>query len=258
MASNFILWIVLACLVLFVLMLAAARLGQRVAARVPVSPESAASIGVQVTAIFALFGLLVAFTFSAAFARLDARRALIVAEANAIGTAYLRLDLLPAEAQPGLRDEFRRYALVRARFSDALAEPDVARELMTQTEALQRRIWADAVAATAGAAQNMRLLVIPALNEMIDLTTTRLVAVQTHSPLLVFGTLFGLAVACAALASFAGGPSGRVGRIHLIVFAAVATFTLYVILDVEFPSRGFVQLGYYNQVMHDLAESIQR
>ena len=61
-------------------------------------------------AVFALLGLLLAFTFSGAASRFEDRRWFINSEANAIGTAYLRLDLLPAEAQPPLRDLFRRYA----------------------------------------------------------------------------------------------------------------------------------------------------
>src|SRR5262249_39291694 len=58
---------------------------------------------------FALLGLLVAFTFSGAASRFDSRRQLIVEEANAIGTAYLRLDLLPAGVQPSMRTLFRQY-----------------------------------------------------------------------------------------------------------------------------------------------------
>ena len=54
-------------------------------------------------AVFALLGLLIAFTFGGATARLDARRQMIVQEANAIGTAYLRLDLLPPADQPDMR-----------------------------------------------------------------------------------------------------------------------------------------------------------
>src|SRR6202012_1664566 len=60
-------------------------------------------------AAFALMGLLIAFTFSSAATRYDARRRLVVEEANAIGTAWLRLDLLPAARQPALRDGFRSY-----------------------------------------------------------------------------------------------------------------------------------------------------
>ena len=65
------------------------------------------------TAIYALLGLMVAFTFSGATSRFDTRRAQTVQEANAIGTAYLRLDLLPSAAQPALREKFRSYTEAR-------------------------------------------------------------------------------------------------------------------------------------------------
>ena len=64
-------------------------------------------------AVFALLGLLVAFSFSGAATRFDTRRQLIVEETNAIGTAYLRLDLLPTEVQPTLRARFRQYLATR-------------------------------------------------------------------------------------------------------------------------------------------------
>src|SRR5262245_16840999 len=68
-----------------------------------------AGVGAVEGAVFALMGLLIAFTFSGAATRFDSRRQVIVEEANAIGTAWLRLDLLPSAAQPALRDMFRRY-----------------------------------------------------------------------------------------------------------------------------------------------------
>src|SRR6185503_8225075 len=77
------------------------RLGIR---RLAQEPQGAGqSFGVVEGAVFSLLGLLIAFTFSGAAARSDTRRELIIQEANNIGTAYLRLDLLPAAAQPALR-----------------------------------------------------------------------------------------------------------------------------------------------------------
>src|SRR4029077_8746233 len=61
------------------------------------------------TAVFAFLGLLIAFTFSGALTRFDVRRGQVVAEANAIGTAYYRVDLLPASVQPKLRASLREY-----------------------------------------------------------------------------------------------------------------------------------------------------
>jgi hypothetical protein len=85
---------------LFVAMFAMLELGHRPGVRRRrIDAESAAAgTGVVEGAVFALLGLLIAFTFSGAASRFDERRKLIVEEANAIGTAYLRLDLLPSAA----------------------------------------------------------------------------------------------------------------------------------------------------------------
>ncbi|MCU1247900.1 MAG: hypothetical protein JWQ49_929 [Edaphobacter sp.] len=93
-------------------------LGRRFRVRHKAPPESTA---IEI-AIFALFGLLLAFTFSGAVARYDAHRRLVVEETNAIGTAYLRLDLLPPAAQPPLRQLFRDYTDSRLHLYDAVSE----------------------------------------------------------------------------------------------------------------------------------------
>ena len=86
-------------------------LGRRIGQRRAVTDTEAAVVGVGVLdgAVFALLGLLIAFTFYGAASRFDTRRQLAVEEANAIGTAYFRLDILPPDAQPALREKFRRY-----------------------------------------------------------------------------------------------------------------------------------------------------
>ena len=126
-------------------------------------------------AVFALIGLLIAFTFSGAAARFDDRRALIVQETNAIGTAYLRLDLLPADAQPALRELFRRYLDSRLEIYRKLPDIEAARAELARSTQLQNTIWTQAIAASRqeGAPPAATMLLLPALNEMIDITTTR-------------------------------------------------------------------------------------
>src|SRR5947209_10606228 len=121
------------------------RFGERDQKQHPEDP--ATGTGSVEAAVFGLMGLLVAFTFSGAASRFDARRQLIVEESNTIGTAYLRVDLLPAQLQPSLRDEFRRY--VDARVASYRKIPDFAAAAVERrkAETAQREIWAQAVAA---------------------------------------------------------------------------------------------------------------
>src|SRR4029450_724060 len=110
-------------------------------------------------------GLLIAFTFSGATARFDARRQLIVEETNNIGTAYLRLDVLPADFQPPLRESFRRY--LDSRIETYRKIPDLAAcpAARARGNQLQREIWRQAVDAVQadGAALAGPLLLPPAL-----------------------------------------------------------------------------------------------
>jgi hypothetical protein len=141
-------------------------------------------------AIFALFGLLLTFTFSGAVTRYDAHRQLVVEESNDIGTAYRHLDLLPITAQPELRQFFRDYTTSRLHLYDT-----VITEISPVMERLQREIWKRAAAAAAapGANVDATKLLLPALNNMIAITATRQVAFNLHPPVIVFLLLFALA-----------------------------------------------------------------
>src|SRR5438132_13789604 len=117
-------------------------------------------------AVFALLGLLIAFTFSGASARFDTRRQLIVEETNDIGTAYLRLDLLAADAQPALRESFRRYLDARIEVYRKLPDVAAAKESLADANELQRQIWRQAIVAsrTEGAPPAGPIPLLPALN----------------------------------------------------------------------------------------------
>src|SRR5437868_4791922 len=102
------------------------------------------------TAIYALLGLMVAFTFAGAASRFDARRTLTVSEANSIHDAYLRLDLLPTQAQPELRGMFRRYAAERLAVFNALPDAHVSEKHSARANVLQLQIWNAAVGGARG------------------------------------------------------------------------------------------------------------
>ena len=109
---HIILYAVLLSLGLFIGMLLLLEIGRRIGIRRMRKDAEGAQAGVGAIE-GAVFGLLIAFTFSEAASRFDMRRQLIVEETNDIGTAYLRLDLLPTDAQPALRENFRHYVDAR-------------------------------------------------------------------------------------------------------------------------------------------------
>jgi hypothetical protein len=204
-------------------------------------------------AVFALLGLLLAFTFSGAASRFEARRQLIVQESNDIGTAYMRVDLLPPSAQPELRDTFRRYVDSRISAYRKLPDLDAAREDLANGADLQNEIWRQAVAATRAVDSSATTaLLLPAVNQMIDITTTRTVAAQSHPPAAVFGMLLVLVMASSFLAGHAMAAGKYRGWLHMLCFASVMSAAVYVILDFEFPRLGLIRIDAFDHVLVDL------
>ena len=229
------------------------RLGARRAAPAGEEPGAGPIDG----AIFALFGLLIAFTFSGASGRFDQRRELILAEANAIGTAYLRVDLLPPAAQAGLRPLFREYVGSRIATYAKLPDLDAARAAYQRSLALQGEIWSRAVpAARSDPSPAVASLVVPALNEMFDLANARLAATRTHVPGLVLALLFGLALASALVVGYAGAASGSPGWFRRGLFALVIAATVLIILDLEYPRFGLIRVAAADRLLEEVLQQM--
>jgi hypothetical protein len=233
------------------------RIGVRQLAQDPTG--AAAGVGTVEGAVFALLGLLIAFTFSGAATRFDARRQLIVEETNDIGTAYLRLDLLPLEAQPGLREKFREYLDTRLAIYRKLPDIAAAKVEMAKANRLQVDIWRLSVAASKaqGASAAASLLLLPALNAMIDITTTRTMALQMHPPVVIFALLFGLALASSLLVGYGMASSKARNWLHMLGLAFAMAVSVYVILDIEYPRLGFIRVDSFDQALVELRESMK-
>ena len=203
-------------------------------------------------AIFGLMGLMIAFTFSGAAQRYELRRQLVVDEANAIGTSYLRIDLLPAVRQAVLRDKYRQYLEARlAVYRPGLDPSHESREAITTK--LQREIWTATVAALSEAPPQAAIIVVPALNEMIDITTRRSIAALTHTPKLIMAMLLTLGLVCSLLAGYVIGSTHiRHARFHWLAFAFMMTITIYVIFDLDYPRQGLIQIEFADQALTDL------
>ena len=247
---------------LFLGMLLFLEIGRRIGIRRIREDSGSAGDGVGAVdgAVFALLGLLIAFTFSGASARFDTRRQLVVEETNDIGTAYLRLDLLPANAQPVLRESFRRYLDARIEIYRKLPDMAAAKEQLAKAIELETQIWRQAVSASLSkdAPPQAPILLLPALNAMIDVTTTQVMATQMHPPIVVFAMLFGLALAASLLAGYGMTGSKVRSRFHMVGFALVMAVAVYVILDVEYPRLGLIRVDAFDQALIDLRESMNR
>jgi hypothetical protein len=245
---------------LFAAMLGASEVGYRIGRRAQARDGGGerAGGGAVEGAVFALLGLLLAFTFGGAASRFDTRRTLVVEEANAIGTAWLRLDLLVAEDQPPLRDLFRRYLDARIAVYQSLPDLEAAMRELGRANALQAEIWVGSVEAARRAGFRESSLLLPALNQMFDITTTRTRAAYTHVPGVIVAALFGVAVLAALLAGHGMSTAPQRNLMHAVLFAAVVATTFYLIVDFEYPRIGLLRLDAADQVLLELRDSLRQ
>jgi hypothetical protein len=245
----------------FVTTLACLEAGRRVGQRAFALPETSrpAGLGTVEGVAFGLLGLLLAFTFAGAATRFDARRAQVVEEANDIGTAWLRLDLVPKEAQPKLREDFRRYVDSRIVAYARLAEADIegAKAEYARSLAIQNEIWKGAVAATRDGGSPAPMLLLPALNAMIDITTTRRSSMELHPPLVIYAVLAVVSLGCALLVGYEMGASEARSWLHVIGYAVVVAFILYVIVDFEYPRLGLIRIEAFDRYLVDVRNAMK-
>jgi len=209
-------------------------------------------------AIFGLMGLLLAFTFSGAATRFEARRALIAEEANAIGTSYLRLDLLPPETQPPLREAFRRYVRSRLEVYDKIPDVDAVKAALRKSAHIQNEIWQQTVAAAQKSDRHaLMALALSSLNQMIDITTTRTVAFYAHPPQVIFIMLGVTVLVSSLLAGYSMSVAGRPSTLHIMMFILLVGVSVYVILDFEYPRIGLIRIDPIDSVLVDTLERMK-
>ena len=217
------------------------------------------SLGAVEGAVFALFGLLMAFTFSGAATRFNEKRMLIAEEVNHIETAYLRLHLLPQETQVPLQELFRGYLDSRLETYRRLPNMQAAEMELAESKRLQEEIWLQAVAATRlpNSHPDAGKLLLPALNNMIDIATTRTMALQMHPPRIIYALLFGLGLVCSLLAGYRMSSGQYRSWLHILGFTVITAILVYVILDVEFPRTGLIRLETADQMLVNLRASMK-
>ena len=214
-------------------------------------------IGAVEGAVFGLMGLMLAFSFSGALTRWDVRRELVVEEANDIGTAWLRLDLLPEAEQPELRELFRRYLDARLAVYASVRDRELPLKEITAANDLQQEIWNRAVAVCSRPeGERARVLLLPALNALIDISTTRTMAAKMHPPRVINALLVALVLASALLAGSTINPDRSRGWVHMVAFALVMSASMYMVLDLEYPRLGLIRIDAVDEVLVQLRASM--
>jgi hypothetical protein len=226
-------------------------LGNRARERKADHPDQLATIQ---GAMLGLLALLLGFSFALAAGRFSDRVELIVKEANAIGTASLRCDLMSDAQGKEMRDLLRAYTTQRIAFYDA-ASPAARATAIAESEMLQERFWKVAVTEVKNSPELAKLL-LPPLNDLIDLHGARVAATQRHMP----GMLLLLLVVCSLVSVASVGYGCGVAGKRNVVLTTALTFliagTLWAIIDMDHPRKGLIRVG--QQPMLDLQQSLER
>jgi hypothetical protein len=228
-------------LAMMALLILAHEAGRQIGRRLPKTQAKAEEAGYLLSSALALLGLLMAFTFNAAQERFRQRQDLVVAEANALGTTYLRVQLLDRPARGDLGPLLLRYAALRVAHQRAATPTEVAAGA-EQEGVLQERIWAALDRALRSNAQTpVGLALINATNETFDLAASRRAAGEQRVPVAVLRTLVFFALAVALMLGFLGVRSPRLPAVF-IGSNLLLTLALCLILDLDRPVTGRVQV----------------
>jgi Arc/MetJ family transcription regulator/uncharacterized RDD family membrane protein YckC len=214
--------------------------------------EKEEPVGEMVGAMLGLLAFILAFTFGLAATRYDTRRQLVVEEANAIGTTYLRAGMLP-EKRDDVRALLRDYVNVRL---DAITPGRLA-EGIKRSEDIQNRLWE---LTTAIAEKNPNSIVIglfvQSLNETIDLHAKRLTAaVRSRVPSIIWAALYGISILSFAAMGYQSGLMGTVRSPAILAVAFTFSTVIFLIADLDRPQEGFLTVS--QQAMSDLLRSME-
>jgi hypothetical protein len=238
-------WLILSASI--VLFLGATQIGfflGRRAYQSGVDEHSRTQISTIQVAILGLLALLLGFTFAMSMSRYDKRKQMVLEEANAIGTTYLRTQLLPQPPRQEISNLLRQYVDVRLEFYAAGVDEEKLHQAMTGAQKLHKQIWSyttalgekDPRAVTTG-------LFLLSLNEMIDLHAKRLTAMENHVPESALILLYLLSTVAVMIVGYASGVAGLRNFFVTMMLPLLIAVVINVIVDIERPRRGLIKVG---------------
>jgi len=211
-------------------------------------------VGAMVASILALLALMLGFTFSLAASRFEARRQVVLEEANAIGTTYLRARLLPEPQRTELEKLLREYAEVRLQG----VQTEKTAQAITRSEEIHELLWAQAAAAAdQDPSSIMTGVFVQSLNQLIDLHANRmLLSLRSRIPLVIWVSLFGLAVLGIAAVGYQSGLAATRRSPAMLGLVLAFSLVVYLIADLDRAHEGLLRVG--QQAMIDVQTSMQR
>jgi hypothetical protein len=217
--------------------------------------EPKGGINSLLAAVYALFGFILAFTFGMSGNRYESVKGIMVNEANNISTAVLRADLYPDSIRQAFREDFKQYLEARIDFFNITSLADTTKLFKAKDDAakISVTIWDRAVQQSKQ--PNMLIpssLMMPALNNMIDITTTREAMLKARVPDPIVYMLFILALAASFIAGFTSTNIRRKDWLIIAGFALLTSMIIYITLDLGRPMRGMIRADKGQEAMIEL------
>jgi hypothetical protein len=215
--------------------------------------EEDGPVSAMVGSILGLLAIMLAFTFHLAAKRFDARRQAVLAEANAIGTTYLRARLLPDPERSENTDLLRRYTEIRVQ---SVADSRIA-EGIARSKDLHAQLWSRAMAAAETDRRSiMTGLFLQSLNEVINLHSERVfVGLRSRIPVSIWLALLTLAVFEMASMGYQAGLSGTRRSPEIPILTLAFAGVLFLIVDLDRASEGSLRVS--QQPLIDLLKTMQ-
>jgi hypothetical protein len=209
--------------------------------------------GVILAATLTLLGLIIGFSFSMATSRYDQRKNYEESEANAIGTEYIRANLLPEVDAARVRELTRKYLDQRVLFYRTRDRQQLA-QINAYTARLQTELWS-AVEGPAGAQPTpVMALVVSGMNDVLNSQGYTQAAWWNRIPIAAWGLMVAIAVSCNLLIGYCA-RDGRAGSIRLIILPLVVSIAFFLIADIDSPRGGVIRVNPQNII--SLQESLQ-
>jgi len=196
-------------------------------------------------AIFGLLSLLIAIQFGGASGRYDQRRAEIIKEGLTIGTVSKSIDLLPAQDQPRLREALKRYLDIRIEMYQPPIDLDRLNERFAERSKIEADMWNAARASVHAMPFPDKLIaapILPAISAMGDASDTQRLSQALHPPRLIMGLLAALTIVGSLVSGYLMGIEKKRDWFLTILFVVLMAASFTVILDLEYPRLGFINL----------------
>ena len=210
----------------------------------PLRKEDRGDFGVVQAAILTLLGLLIGFTFSMAVSRYDQRKNYEEAEANAIGTEYVRADLLPVADAARVRDLLRSYLDQRILFYTTRDERELER-VNASTAQLQTEMWSTVRAHAVGSPSPVVALAVSGMNDVLNSQGYTQAAWWNRIPVSAWGLMAVLAISCNVLIGYG---AHRKGALLFLVLPLAVSISFLLISDIDSPRRGMIRVSPQNLI----------